>query len=392
MQCELLMIGTEMLLGQIQDTNATFMGRVLAENGIGLYQKTTVGDNPRRIGEALLAALERSDVVLTSGGLGPTEDDITRECIAETLGHPLEFRQDLYDTLVERFARNRFVLTENNKKQAYAPQGARSIPNPNGTAPGIIVEDARGTVVAMPAVPGELMPMMTDSVLPYLREKFNIHGIIHSRVLKVCGIGESRVDAAISDLMRNQSNPTVGVLAYPDSVQIRITARATSQEEAETLIDAVDVQVRDRLPGLIMGTNDATIERAVDALLTAREWTLGVAEEATGGTLTHRLNAAGAQSLAGALVIRRDAEHGGNLEALARGWAEHARAEFSASCGLALLAAPEAGITQVCLVTPDEIMSWPINYLGTGERAHLRTTIVSLEHVRRHLLGVTTII
>ena len=392
MQCELLMIGTEMLLGQIQDTNATFMGRVLAENGIGLYQKTTVGDNPQRIGDALIAALNRSDVVLTSGGLGPTEDDITRECIANVLDRPLEFRQDLYDTLVERFTRNRFLLTENNKKQAYAPQGAQSIPNPNGTAPGIIVEDARGTIIAMPAVPGELMPMMTDSVIPYLREKFGMRGIIHSRVLKICGIGESRVDTAIGDIMRNQANPTVGVLAYPDNVQIRVTAHAETLEEANTLIDAVDAQLRDRLPGLIMGTNDDTIEKVVDDLFAKRGWTLAIAEEATGGTLVHRLNAANAQSIAGAFVIRRNATTDGDLEALARGWAERAREEFAATCGLTLLAAPEAGITQVCLVTPEEVVAWPINYLGSGERAHLRTAIVALEHVRRHLLGVTTII
>ena len=207
MDVEIVMIGTELLLGQIVDTNATHMGQVLAEYGINLYQKTTVGDNPARIKRVLEAALERSDAVLTSGGLGPTEDDITRECVAEVTGRPLEYRQELYDRLVARFARVGRTLTENNKKQAYAPRGSIAVENPNGTAPGLIVEDPRGLVICMPGVPRELHAMLAEHVIPFLRERFDLEGLVHYRVLKVCGIGESRVDSAIGDLITSLDNP-----------------------------------------------------------------------------------------------------------------------------------------------------------------------------------------
>ena len=358
MQCEILMIGTELLLGQIVDTNAAFMGRALAEHGINLYQKTTVGDNPERIRDALDAALDRSDVVLTSGGLGPTEDDITRECIADLLGRPLEFRQDLYDDLAALFERFRYVMTENNKKQAYAPRGAASIPNPNGTAPGLIVEDARGTIICMPGVPGELKPMLTDSVIPYLKRTFGIEGLIHSRVLKVCGIGESRIDAAIGDLIKTQQNPTVGVLAYPDAVQIRITARVATREEA-------------------------------DALLQERGWTLAVAETVTGGVIAQRFTAARAVAFRGGVVIPIAQLDVGDAGARADELAEKVRATYGASCGLALVADHERRNTASRFHTPEERAAWEAAFAGTDERSQLRAGVVALEYVRRYLCGVS---
>jgi nicotinamide-nucleotide amidase len=384
MQCEIMMIGTELLLGQIVDTNAAFMGQVLAENGMNLYQKTTVGDNPGRIKQALDAALDRSDIILTSGGLGPTEDDITRACIAELLDRPLEFRQDLYESLVARFERFRFVMTENNKRQAYAPRGAIAIPNPNGTAPGLIIEDARGTIVCMPGVPGELKPMLTDSVIPYMRNRFGVTGVIHSRVLKVCGIGESRVDSAIGDLIKFQQNPTVGVLASPDAVRIRITARADTREEADALIEGIDAKVRERLPGLVMGVNDATLEQVVDDLIRARGWKLAVAETVTGGIVSQRFTSRGAGAFAGGLVM--PCMH--SPATSAREWADIARRQFGAECALALAADPDGRRTTICFVTPQEGTVWDISYLGLDERSQLRTATIALENVRRRLLGI----
>ncbi|HQH52729.1 MAG TPA: molybdopterin-binding protein, partial [Candidatus Hydrogenedentes bacterium] len=235
MQAEIIMIGTELLLGQIVDTNAAFMGRLLAENGINLYQKATVGDNPKRIVQAITAALERADVVLTSGGLGPTEDDITRECIAEVFASPLELRQDLVEQLKARFQRIGRRPTTNNLKQAQVPRGATPIENPHGTAPGLLVEDARGIVIAMPGVPRELHPMLCDKVLPFLRKRFSLKGLVHYRVLKVCGVGESAIDSAIGHLIRDSANPTVGLLASPEAVRIRIAARADTKDQATTL-------------------------------------------------------------------------------------------------------------------------------------------------------------
>ena len=386
MQCELVMIGTELLLGQIVDTNAVFMAQTLAENGISLQRKTTVGDNPGRIRDVLESALQRSDVILASGGLGPTEDDITRECVAEVLGRPLEYRAELYDDLVTRFAHLKLNITENNRKQAYAPHGATAIDNPNGTAPGLLVDDDRGIVICMPGVPSELKPMLTDSVIPYLRKRFELPGVIHSRVLKVCGIGESRIDTAIGDLMVSQSNPTIGLLASPEAVRIRITARAEDIEKADALIDEIDARVRDRLPGLVMGTDDATIETVVDALLQERGWTLALAESHTGGIIAQRLTATHAQSFVGGLVA--PAAQGGDPAIAARDAALEARERYGADCGLGLAPDHQANCSAMYFVSPDGDAAWQLVRLGSGHRGQVRTATIALEQIRRHLCGV----
>lgn len=259
MQAEILMIGTELLLGQIQDTNATYMARALATSGLNLYWKTTVGDNAARINDALRLGLERSDAVLCSGGLGPTVDDITRDCVADVMDMPLEYHDDLYQVIVERFRHRNRPLSLNNKRQAMLPRGAAPIHNPNGTAPGLIAESEKGVVICMPGVPHELKPMLDGVVLPYLCWKYDLHRTIHYRVLKVYGMGESRVDDAIGDIINDNANPTVGLLASRDAVRVRIAALAATKDDAEVLIDPVDALVRQRLEGLASG-----IEREIN--------------------------------------------------------------------------------------------------------------------------------
>lgn len=385
MKAEIVMIGTELLIGQINDTNATFMARTLADHGINLYFKTTVGDNMARMREALDIALGRADVVLTSGGLGPTEDDLTRECIAELLDRPLEFREDLYKQLEARFARFRRPMTENNKKQALAPQGAIAIENPNGTAPGLIVEDRRGTIISMPGVPHELYAMMTDSVIPYLRRRFDLSGVLRARVLKVCGVGESRVDHLIGDLIREQRNPTVGVLASPEWVRIRIMAKADSAEEAYALIEPVEAEVRRRLPGLVMGVDDDTLESVVDAWLHERGWTLAVAETSTGGMIAQRLTAARAKSFAGGMVYPQDrvreAEKPETCEALA----SQVRSQFGADCGLAVVSSSTSQTCRAAFATPKEIKTWEFAFWEPDHLSQTRTSVGALEYVRRAL-------
>lgn len=253
MQSEILMIGTELLLGQIQDSNAVYMARSLAENGIDLYWKTTVGDNFERICDALDRGLERSDAVLCSGGLGPTQDDITRECVAEVLGVPLAYHEDLFESIAERFRRRNRTLTENIRRQAMLPRGAAPIVNLQGTAPGIIAESVRGVVICMPGVPAELQPMLDGVAIPYLRWKYNVTDTIHYRVLKVYGMGESRIDAAMGDLIAACNNPTIGLLASPDAVRVRIAARAADRARAEAMIAQAADTVRMRLEGLAEG-------------------------------------------------------------------------------------------------------------------------------------------
>jgi nicotinamide-nucleotide amidase len=384
MQAEIVMIGTELLLGQIVDTNASFIGQLLAENGIILYQKTTVGDNPKRIIRALELALERADVVLTSGGLGPTEDDITRECIAEVFGKPLELRPELVEQLEARFQRIGRRPTSNNLKQAHAPQDAVAIENPHGTAPGLIVEDERGMVIAMPGVPRELKPMLREQVLPFLRKRFNLKGLVHSRMLKVCGVGESAIDDAIGHLIRDSENPTVGLLASPDAVRIRIAARADTKEHAIAMIDGMAAKIHELLPGLIMGADNETLEGVVDQLLKARNWRLALAETHTGGIIAQRMTFVGACSFAGGLVTPTPPSTREGATQQAHELARHARQQFKAECGFATVPCDTAGSAVAVLVTPGETREWDLRFSSLSDIHQLRAAITCLEHLRRY--------
>ena len=390
MQAEILMIGSELLLGQIEDTNATYMSQVLAENGINLFQKTTVGDNQERIVAALNNALDRSDVVLCSGGLGPTEDDLTRESVADAVGQPLEFHEEIWEHIQSLFARFRFPITDNNKKQALVPKGAAIIQNPNGTAPGLIVESDRGIILCMPGVPRELKYMLENIVVPFIREKFDMKGVIHYRVLKVCGLGESRVDDAIGDLMSTLSNPTVGVLANLANVRIRITAKADSLEQAESMIDEVDAQIRERLPGLVMGVNDDTLEGVVNGLLQDRGWTLAVTETTSGGMIAQRLTAEGARQFVGGQVIPIDTLELNGRDKTGLDLARKNMLDYSSDCGLSVVSDPSSGITIATFITPEGEAEWQFGRAGTDERMQARTAVVVLENVRRHLNELDT--
>lgn len=387
MNAEIVMIGTELLLGQIVDSNAAHIGKVLAENGIGLYQKTTVGDNRKRIANVLESALGRADVVLTSGGLGPTEDDLTREALSDVFGQPLEFRQEAWEHIETIFSFLRRPATENNKKQALAPRGARLIANPNGTAPGLICGDDRGEVICMPGVPRELYAMLADSVMPYLREKYGMKGVIHHRVLKICGVGESWVDSKMGDLMASLSNPQIGVLASPESVRIRISAKADTVEAANRMIDEVDSQVRARMPGLIFGTDDDTIERVVDALFGARGWTVAISETFTGGHIAQRLVAAGASCFAGGSVERLDRYAGNDPKRAAVEAAGLVRALYNADCGLALVTDADSKTVYAAFTTPIGTIEWDSGYPTIDPSMQTRGAVLALERMRRFIIS-----
>ncbi len=384
MKTELLMIGTELLLGQIQDTNSTWISQVLAEHGIDCYQKTTVGDNRARIIGALDAGLQRSDVILCSGGLGPTEDDITRESIGELLGRPLVFRPEVYEEVLERFAALHRTPTENNKKQATLPEGAIAITNPNGTAPGVIVEDERGIIICMPGVPHELKSMLVDSVLPYLKAKFQIKGVVHSRVLKVCGLGESRVDDAIGDLMNEYSNPTIGLLASPEFVRIRLTAKAESEDAARALIAPVARQVYERLPDQIMGEDHDTLEAKVASLLHERGYTIAVTESGTGGLISQRLAQAGHGILAEGRILGTPNGYSRGVVGVDIG-RKH-MLDCHSTCALVCID-PQAGErVEALFITPENSITWDLGIVGSGNRAQVRLTVNILEQMRRYLL------
>lgn len=302
MSAEIVVTGTELLLGEIVDTNSTMLSRMLRDIGVDLYYKSTVGDNHERMVKVLNIALDRSDVVLVSGGLGPTVDDVTRQAVADATGRSLVFRQDLLDQIAARFARFGRPMTENNRRQAYVPEGAIVIENPVGTAPAFIVEDARGVVICLPGVPRELEYLMKQRVIPYLEERMGDKAVIKAKVLSTCVIGESQIDALIGDLMTG-GNPTVGLAAHPGQVDVRITAKATSEAEADRLIEPLEAEIRARLGSAIFSQAAETLEGVVLRLLAGQGKTLALVDSVTGGEVAGRLRSGSPDDMLHAQVL-----------------------------------------------------------------------------------------
>ena len=304
---EIVAIGSELLLGQIIDTNSAWMAQRLSTLGINLFYKTVVGDNPGRMKEVIGQALDRSDLVITSGGLGPTQDDLTREIVAEATGRKLVLHQDLLEQIERRFRRRGLIMTPNNERQAYVPEGAIPVENPNGTAPSFIVEDPRGVIFALPGVPFELKWLFDNQVMPYVQAKFNLSEIITYRVLKVADMGESSVDDRIGPLIANSRNPTVGVLAHPGQVDVRIAAKAANFAEAMKLIEPVDGEVRRLLGRHVFATDEETMEDTVRNLLQDKGKTIAVYEDLTGGLVSERLQQAGSERFVEGIISTRPA-------------------------------------------------------------------------------------
>jgi len=308
LKAEIVTTGTEILLGEIVDTNATWIAQQLREAGINLYFKTTVGDNEARIRTVLELGMSRSDVILVSGGLGPTVDDVTRQAIANATGRSLFLHAGALQTLQARFDRFGVQMTENNKIQVYFPQGAILVENAVGTAPGFIVETERSTVIAMPGVPREMKQMMTDTILPYLRMRAGNTGIIRRRVLRTMGIGESLIDSTLGELMHGV-NPTIGLAAHTGQVDVRITARAESAEAAEAMLDQLETEVRARIGHTIYSTTPGeSYETVVMRPWQAASATLALLETNTQGVLAKRIAGAvpGFDPLVTGLVIGHD--------------------------------------------------------------------------------------
>lgn len=286
---EIVTTGTEILLGEIVDTNAAWIAQQLREAGVNLYYKTTVGDNLRRIQGVIETGIARSDVIIVTGGLGPTVDDVTRQAIAEATHRPLQLNPDALAQLEVRFQRFGSQMTENNKQQALIPEGATVIENPVGTAPGFIVEAGHCSVVSLPGVPREMMQLMNDTVLPWLRKRAG-GAIIRRRVLRTMGIGESTIDSLVDDLMR-LSNPTVGLAAHMGQADIRIAARAESAQAAEAMLDKLEAEVRARLGRYIYSTtSDECYETVVAQRLLEHSFTVALLETNSGGQVAKRLS------------------------------------------------------------------------------------------------------
>lgn len=396
MRAEIVTTGTELLLGQIDDTNATYLARQLHDLGIDLYFRSTVGDNEARIAQVLEQALARADVIITTGGLGPTVDDVTREAVARVTGRSLVLFPDLLAQIEAFFARlGPAAMTDNNRRQAYLPEGCIPIENPVGTAPAFIVEDPRGTIITLPGVPREMRYLTENAVVPYLLSRLGQREALVTRVLRTVALGESRIDQLIADL-ETSSNPTVGLSAHLGQTDVRIVAKARTMEEAEALVADFEAKIRERLGAIIYATGDVTVEAVIADLLQERGARLAVAETMTGGQVSQRMSfypqvfagsvvapdSGGLQALLGL----RDAPAQG--EAAAVSLAEAVRKAWQVSHGLAVLGEGEEA-PWAAIATPEGTVTRQFLSRGRGHRGRVWMSTQALELLRRLLLHVT---
>jgi nicotinamide-nucleotide amidase len=283
MRAEILSCGTELLLGHISDTNATFLAQSLSSLGIDLYYVSLVGDNQGRIVETLRRAWERADLIIMTGGLGPTEDDLTRESISELLGETMSVDAQLESELRSGFAARNISMPARNLKQATLIPSAQALSNPVGTAPGWFVEKDKHIIIAMPGVPREMYRMWSEEAVPRLSASTGT-GALFTRIFRVSGLGESTVEERLDDLLHN-TNPTIATYAKSDAVDVRVTAKARKQQEAEEMVKTMEAQVRRLLGHHIFGTDKDTLQSVVGQYLSERQQSLAVMESLTGGLL-----------------------------------------------------------------------------------------------------------
>ncbi len=287
MKAEILCVGTEILLGDIVNTNATDIARALASIGIEVYSQSVVGDNAVRLKQHLYESFENNDIIIMTGGLGPTYDDLTKETVAEYFGLEMEVHEPSLKNLKCFFQNIHKHMTINNEKQAQMPKGATVFENGFGTAPGLAVKGKGKIAILMPGPPREMRPMLQNSVLPYLAELSGF--VLHSRVLNFFGIGESSLEDTLKDLMVNTNNPTIAPYAKTGEVSLRITARAKTKEEAIKMIDPIETQIRQMVGKYIYGVDAGNLENTVVNLFREKGLTIATAESCTGGLVSQRI-------------------------------------------------------------------------------------------------------
>ncbi|MBI3944123.1 MAG: CinA family nicotinamide mononucleotide deamidase-related protein [Chloroflexi bacterium] len=411
MQAEILTIGTEILLGQIVDTNAAWLAQQLTTIGLNLYRKSTIGDNELRIAAMIQDALSRSEVVITTGGLGPTVDDVTREAVARATGRQLVLDEELLRFIEAFFQRRGVALAPNNMRQAYIPAGAIPIENPVGTAPAFIVEQDGRYVASVPGVPREMKHLVETRILPFFRERLGLHGLIRTRILHTTGMGESNLDHEIADLEQS-SNPTIGLSAHAGQVDIRLGAKADSVAEADAMLDGIEAQLRQRLGAAIYGQDGALLEQVTGIALAQRGTKVAVLETNTGGLIASRLMRveAGQQVLQEGLVLTPDmaltrfgavgadesvetkiSEENARRIAAAYRQATHANAALAILSDIAPGVDPYSknpGKTYFALATPEEIYSRSFHYGGIHEHTRGWVSNSGLDMLRRYALGL----
>jgi nicotinamide-nucleotide amidase len=417
-RAEVLAIGTELLLGQVVDTNSAAIGELLAQAGIDCLYQTRVGDNRGRIVDALRGCLARSDAVICCGGLGPTQDDITREAIAEVMGVPLERNPEIEQRIRDLFASRGREMARNNLRQADVPRGAWAIDQVAGTAPGLICPVGDRVIYAVPGVPHEMAEMMARAVLPDLRERSGDRAVIMSRTLRTWGLAESTVAERVAgrlEALEPAGNPTIAFLASGiEGIKVRITAKAAASDApdgdaaavAERMLDAEERELRSLLGPVVFGVDGATMESAVGELLVSRQATLGVAESLTGGLIAARLTAvAGASSWFRGGVVSYDSGVKHRVLGVAAPRVVTPEAAREMASGVARLLDATVGLAVTGVAGPTEQEDQPVGTVWVGlsidgvddavglqvpgdrDRVRQMTVISALDLLRRRLLG-----
>ena len=389
MIAEIVGVGTELLLGQIANTNAQYLSKRLAALGVDVYHHVVVGDNEERLAEAVRQALLRSDVVLTTGGLGPTLDDVTRDAVAKAIGRDQVFDESVWREIEGFFRRAGREPSQNNRRQAQVIKGSIVLPNTNGTAPGLIVElsparpgQPAKAIILLPGPPRELIPMFEAHVEAYLRSIGAGAEVILSRTLKVCSMGESLVEERLRDLMESGPNPTLAPYAYPGEVHLRITAKASDEGLAMRMIRPVEEEIRARIGRFVFGADETTLEQALGLRLESMRLTIGLAESCTGGLVGERITSVPGSSryFRGGVVAYDNSvktsllgvsaetleHHGAVSIECAKEMAEGARKVLDCDLGLSItgIAGPEGGTPEKPVGTVFVWISGPLGDLG----------------------------
>ncbi len=403
---EVIAVGTELLLGQIVNSNTSTMGAALAERGIDAHYQQTVGDNLTRIADAIRVALDRSDAIVMTGGIGPTQDDITREAVCEVTGREMVFSEDYADRLREWWSRRGREMPQSNLRQAYYPAGAEMLPNPRGTAPGLVLEHEGKLIFCVPGVPAEMEHLMFAEVLPRLASASGKEQVIASRVIRTWGRPESEVAELLDDLYTSSVNPSLAFLASNSEIKVRVTAKAETGAEARLLIEPMEMEVRSRLGESVFGSDDETIERVLMQLLADRGYTVGTAESMTGGMVSARLtDLPGSSAVVKGGLVAYDSELKRRLLGLsdvtevvtsdaAIAMARGATNLLDVDVAIAVTgsAGPEplekpVGTVIVGVATPEDVRARELRFSGDRERLRTYGTAAALHLARLAIIG-----
>lgn len=407
---ELVSTGSELLLGQIVNTNATYLSQKLNDMGYDVMYQSTVGDNKSRMTDVLQIALSRADIVITSGGLGPTLGDITKETTASLLGLEMVLHEPSVAHIRCFFERRQLQMTQNNLRQAMMPVGAIVVENRRGTAPGVILEHANKIIIHLPGPPAELEHMFENGIMPYLTQRFGGQGSIVSRVLRTFGLGESAMDERLRDHILAQKNPTIALLARSGEIHVRLTAKASSVAEAESMLDVLDRKIRDRIDEYVFGTDQVSLEQVVGELLQAYSLKIAVAESCTGGALASRItDVPGSSSyMVGGIVSYSNevkmsilgvtaemlTQYGAVSQATAIAMAEGVRNTLNADIGVGVtgIAGPgggtdekPVGLVYIAITGPHGTEVLENRFTGQRSAIKVRTVNTALDLIRRYV-------